>query len=65
LSLLARQAESSTWYPATPNRAAHRKSTGSMRLGERFREAKRESSTEQGANVSEIRGLDKLEIYFK
>lgn len=63
LSLVARRADSSTWYPATPNRAAHRQSTGSMKLDESANDTN--GGKQQTVNVSAIRGMDKLEIYFK
>lgn len=59
--------DTSTWFPATPDRTAHRRPTLAPRFGIRHGEDEFESDpmSSSSANMAAIRKMDKLEIFFK
>lgn len=69
--------DSNTWYPSTPDRQVHRKrsslgrstlsttSTTDSETASATRASPDESESSGGMNMASIRGMDKLEIFFK
>ncbi|KAI5475759.1 hypothetical protein MNV49_000888 [Pseudohyphozyma bogoriensis] len=55
---------SDTWFPSTPDRASHRKVSARHSLRETTSELETET-TNAAAHMAQIRGMDKLEIFFK
>jgi hypothetical protein len=61
---------SSTWYPSTPDRAAHRRASGRTSMNVKDASeggglAGGEMTANASINMANIRGMDKLEIFFK
>lgn len=59
--------ETSTWFPATPERMSHRRPGVAPRFSTREGESEFENDpmSSSSANMAAIRGMDKLEIFFK